>query len=309
MNDQRKNIPPKPRTYVVINPVSGDTQIEEIREMISTALRARDLPFDIYETKGEDHLQERIQGAIEDGYQLVIAAGGDGTISSVVDGLAETGIPLVIIPTGTWNALARALDIPLNIEDAIELLFQDYQIRALDAMQIEKNYYVLNVSAGISARTMDETKREDKRRLGRLADLWKGVSNLMEFRSYRFQVKIDGLSEEYRASELLIANSGVVGLKALQLDKNIRVDDGRVNVCRIYANDLGEYLRLALSILRGDGRLAWNISIVEAMQEIEIRCDRKLQVQGDGDLIGHLPVKIKVRPQAVQIVTPLPQDD
>jgi YegS/Rv2252/BmrU family lipid kinase len=308
-DNQRKNLPPKPRTYVVINPVSGDTEIEDIRETIGSALRARDISFEIYETKKEDNLREKVHDAVEAGFQLVALAGGDGTVSGVVSGLAGSNVPLLILPTGTWNVLARALDIPAKIEDAIDLLFQEHQVRTLDAMQVGKNYYVLNISTGISARTMGESKREDKRRLGRLENLRKAIANLLEFRSYRFQVKIDGRSEQFWASELMVANSGVIGIKAVQLDENIRVDDGRVNVCRIHAHDLGAYLRLAWSVLKGDGKHAWEMSIVEATEEVEIDSSRKLQVQGDGDLIGNLPITIKVRPQAVQIITPISQGD
>lgn len=294
---------------MVINPVSGDTQIEDVRETISSALSARDISFEFYETKEGDNLREIVREAVDAGYQLVASAGGDGTVSGVVSGLAGSNVPLLILPTGTWNVLARALDIPSKIDEAIDLFFQDHRIRTLDAMQVGENYYVLNISTGISARTMEESKREEKRRLGRLENLRKAIANLLEFRSYRFQVKIDGRSEQFWASELMVANSGVIGIKAVQLDENIRVDDGKVNVCRIYANKLGDYLKLAWSVLKGDGKHAWEMSIVEAAEEVEIRSSGKLQVQGDGDLIGHLPVKIKVRPQAVQIITPIPSDD
>jgi diacylglycerol kinase family enzyme len=66
---------------------------------------------------------------------------------------------------------------------------------------------------------------------------------------------------------------------------------------------------LAWSVLKGDGKHAWEMSSVEATEEVEIDSSRKLQVRGDGDLIGNLPITIKVRPQAVQIITPISQGD
>jgi len=298
------NVEQKPKTYVVINPVAGVSQAEVVREKIQSALQARDIPLEIYETRAEDDLKQQVLTAVKQGFKLFISAGGDGTLSSVIDGLVGTEIPLVIIPTGTWNALARALDIPLQIDQAIDLLFQDHRIQTIDAIQVDQNYFVLSVSAGIGSRAMKEVEREEKRRFGKLADLRKALDELLEFRSYRFEVKIDGQLKKFRASELLVANSAILGLKALQLDPSIRMDDGKLNVCRLYANTVSEYLQLALSMLRGDQKRSWNVLCVEALNEVEIRCGERLPVQGDGDLIGHLPITVKVRPKAVNIVTP-----
>ena len=299
------DIQQKPKTYVVINPVAGVSQPELVREKIESALHERDIPYELYETTAGENLQQKIRHAIDQGYKLFMVAGGDGTLSSVIDGLADTSIPLVIIPTGTWNALARVLDIPLQLDDAVELLFQEHIVQTIDAMQIDKHFCVLSISVGIGSLTIKKVKREEKRRFGKLADLWTGVAQLLEFRSYSFEVKVDGKPITFRASELLVANSGNLLLKSLKLDPTIRMDDGRLNVCRIYADSLAEYLRLAASMLRGDQQHNWNIFCMEALQEVEINCREKLPVQGDGDVIGTLPVTIKIHPGAVHIVTPL----
>lgn len=299
------NIEQKPKTFIVVNPVAGVTQPEAVREKIESNLQAREIPFEIYETKGDDNFRQMIRDAIQRGFKLVIAAGGDGTLSAVVDGLVDTQIPLLILPTGTWNALAQALDIPLQIDASIELLFQEHRIQTIDAMQVDENYFVLSISAGVGSRTIEDVKREEKRRFGRLADLRSAIVHLLEFRAYQFEVKIDGNFTKFRASELMVANSSILGLKILRLDPDIRMDDGKLNVCRIYADTIGEYLKLAASMLRGDQKHNWNILCVEASREVEIHCREKLPVQGDGELIGKLPVTVKIHPKAVQIVTPI----
>jgi diacylglycerol kinase (ATP) len=297
----------KPKTYVVLNPVAGVSEPGTVREQIESALQARDIPVEIYETTGQkdEDIRQLVRDAVKRGFRLFISAGGDGTLSSVIDGLVGTELPLVILPTGTWNALAQALDIPLQLDAAIELLFQDHRIQTIDAMQIGQYYYVLSISAGVGSRTMEDVKRQEKRKLGRFADLRTALAHLLEFRSYQFEVKIDGKTTRFRASELMVANSGILGLKALQLDPGIRMDDGKLNVCGIYANTIAEYLRLAASMFKGDQKHNWNIFCVEALEEVEIRCREKLPVQGDGDLIGHLPITVKIRPKAIQIVTPI----
>jgi diacylglycerol kinase (ATP) len=299
------DIQQKPKTYVVVNPVAGVSQPEAVREKIETAFQSRDIPFEIYETTGDEDLRQKVRNAVQQGFRLFVSAGGDGTLSGVIDGLVGTQIPLIILPTGTWNTVAQIMNIPLQIDPALELIFQEHTIRTVDALQVDQGFFILSVSAGVGSRTMEDVKREEKRHFGKLVDLWKGIKQLMEFRSYLFDIKIDGQPARFRASELMVANSASLSLKALQLDPSIRMDDGKLNVCRIYANTLGEYFRLAISMLRGDQKHNWNILCIEATKEVEIRCREKLPVQGDGDIIGRLPVTVKIYPKAVQIVTPI----
>ncbi|HEX9389667.1 MAG TPA: diacylglycerol kinase family protein [Anaerolineales bacterium] len=299
------DIQQKPKTFVVVNPVAGVSQLETVREKIESAFQSRDIPFEIYETTGNENLRQKVRSAVKQGFQLFVSAGGDGTLSGVIDGLVGTQIPLVILPTGTWNTVAQIMNIPLQIDQALELVFQKHTIQMVDALQVDQGFFILSVSAGVGSRTMENVKRQEKRRFGKLVDLWKGIKQLMEFRSYLFDVKIDGKPSRFRASELMVANSASLGLKALQLDPSIRMDDGKLNVCRIYANTLGDYLKLAVSMLRGDQKHNWNVFCMEATKEVEIRCSEKLPVQCDGDIIGRLPVTIKIIPKAVQIVTPV----
>ena len=300
------DIEQRPKTYVVLNPVAGVSEPGTVRARIEAALQAHDLPFEVYETTGkkDEDIRKLVHGAVQQGFQLFISAGGDGTLSSVIDGLVGSEIPLVIIPTGTWNALARALDIPLQVDAAINLLFQPHRIQVIDAMDVNGSFFVLSVSAGVGALTMKDVERKDKRRLGKLADLRKAIEEVLEFRSYPFEVKIDDTITRFRAAELMVANTSILGLKALRLDPSIRMDDGKLNVCRIYANTVGEYLKLGWSMLRGDQERNWNVLCVEATNQVEIRSRERLPVQGDGELIGQLPVTVKIRPKAIQVLTP-----
>ena len=299
------DIQQKPKTFIVVNPVAGVSQPEAVREKIEAAFQSRDIPFEIYETTGKENLKKTVRSAVKQGFQLFLSAGGDGTLSGVIDGLVGTQIPLIILPTGTWNTVAQIMNIPLQVDPALELVFQEHELRTVDALEVDQSYFLLSVSAGVGSRTMEDVKRQEKRRFGKLVDLWKGIKQIMEFRSYLFDVKIDGKPSRFRASELMVANSASLALKALQLDPGIRMDDGKLNVCRIYANTLGEYFKLIISMLRGDQKHNWNVLCIESTGEVEINCREKLPVQGDGDIIGRLPVKVKIVPRAIQVVAPI----
>jgi diacylglycerol kinase family enzyme len=151
---------------------------------------------------------------------------------------------------------------------------------------------------------MSESKREEKRRIGKLHDFWNALVQVMGFQTFRYEITVDGKQTRFRASEMMIANSGFIGLKAVSLDPDIRMDDGKLNVCRIYAVNLMDYLRLALSIMLGKQRENWNVMCLEATREVEIRSKARLPVQADGEIIGQLPVRAKLHPKALHIVTP-----
>src|SRR5688572_8626074 len=163
------NFESHPKTYVVINPVSGTLPPDRVRETIRSTLQAHNVTFEIYETTGKENVRDTVREAIQKGFELFVAVGGDGTISAVASGLVDTGKPLVVVPTGTWNALARNLDIPLQTDQALELLFQEHRIRVIDAMQVGDNFHILNISTGVGARAMRDVKRQHKRRFGVLA--------------------------------------------------------------------------------------------------------------------------------------------
>ena len=97
----------------------------------------------------------------------------------------------------------------------------------------------------------------------------------------------------------------IIGLKGIQLDPDINMDDGKLNVCRLYADNLIDFFNLALSILLGKQREDPKVLCLEAMHKVEIHCrEKNLPVQGDGDLIGRLPILVKLRPKAIHIVVP-----
>ena len=303
------NFETPPKTCVVINPISGTLSPDVKRERIQAALQAHNVTFEIYETTGKEDVTQVVREAVQRGFEFFLAVGGDGTVAAVASGLVDTQIPLAVIPTGTWNALARNLDIPLSIDAALELVFHEHRIRVIDVMQVEDNFFILNISTGIGSRTMRRVKREVKRRFGILADLWAGFIELIGFETFWFDVTIDGKQMRFRALEVMVANSKIIGLKAIQLDPEIHMDDGILNVCRLYAGNLIDFFNLAMSILLGKQREDPKVLCLDALHEVEIHCrEKNLPVQGDGDLIGRLPILVKLRPNAIHIVVPTISD-
>jgi diacylglycerol kinase family enzyme len=162
----------------------------------------------------------------------------------------------------------------------------------------------MNISVGLSARTMASTDRSQKRRMGKVAYLLEGLSNLAGLRLQPFKVHIDDHLLRVRASEIVVANMGLVGFKTVRLSPDIHPDDGQLNVCIIRASTLGGFLKLLRSALRADPGRQPELKCLPAKQEIRIEADRAQAVQGDGEPLGNTPITIGIAPGSLRIRIP-----
>ena len=299
----------KLRTYVVQNPVSGQVEGDTVREQIIKVMEENQIPYEIYETTGKEKLNEVVKAAIDKGFEQFVAVGGDGTVAGVASGLVNTGIPLVILPSGTANALARELQIPIGIEQSADWWVSNRQVRKIDAMQIGDRYFLLNISVGVSASIMKDTDRGEINKLGVFAFLRQALKRTSNLPAYRFQVAIDGATTYMRATELFIANSGMLlGLKALQLDPKADLDTGRFSICYARMESLFDYVKIALKLIAAPTKEKKELNCTDARKEIRIQANQPVSVQGDGEQVGTTPITITLVPHALQIVVPLNAD-
>ena len=294
------------RLFVILNPVAGNYTAAEVRRALSQHFSCNDGTCDVHETTGHENLAELARSAAERGADIVIAAGGDGTVSGVADGLTGLGTPLGIIPLGTTNVLARELGIPVNLEGACRLIAGTHATAAIDAMRSGDRHYYTQIGVGIDALMIRDTKPADKRRLGRLAYLRSALVHLLGFQPQSFRVKVDGREINRRALEVLIANTGTLGQPPFRWGPEIRPDDGRIDVCMARARNLLDYLELFFRFLFGMHRGSPNVRYWVAKQTVTISARTPLPVQADGEIVGETPVDVSIVPRAVRVVVPGP---
>jgi YegS/Rv2252/BmrU family lipid kinase len=290
------------KTYVILNPVAGMTDARLASRRIDAAMRVRRVAHEIYETHGGDDLRKIIQSAYDNGFERFLAVGGDGTVAAVAGALANGSKPVGIVPAGTANALARELHIPLDFNQALDLALDSPGRRYIDAIRVGEMCYFLNISVGVTSQTMLRVARQEKRRFGLMAYVWKGLRQILTARPQRFWLRVDGRRIACRASEVMVANAGILGLEAFQLDPGICLDDGYLDVCVVAARNLAEIQRFIFDILTRRGRLNPRFSRFKAQHNITIETGRRLPVQADGEVIGLTPIEIEILPGAVQMI-------
>jgi diacylglycerol kinase (ATP) len=307
MNQASREGPPTHkvlRAFVVLNPVAGRSNVEEVRRVLFQHFSGSNGSCEIHETSGHENLTELTRLGVSRGVEVVIAAGGDGTVSGVAGGLVGTATPLGILPLGTTNVLARELGIPVDLEAACSLIAGQHGLTAIDGMRIGDGHYYTQIGVGIDSLMIRDTTTEAKRRYGKLAYIWSALLHLVGFQPRRFRVVVDGREIRRRASEIVVANSGTLGQPPLRWGPHIRPDDGRIDVCVIGVKSVFDYLRILWCILIGRHHETPHVRYFIAKQSVTISSKKPLPVQADGEIVGETPVTVFAVPHAVNVLTP-----
>ncbi len=266
------------------------------------------LRCEIYLTSEDEDLAPVIAGAVRRGCHIVAACGGDGTVSAVAAGMVMCPVPLVILPLGTGNLLARDLGIPLGLQRALGVILSGTEYLSLDVMQLNDRYGVLNAGVGFSSILIKNTDRDEKRRLGFLAYLKSAVRALFGLQPQRFRLVVDGKKLRINASEIYIANGGLLGVQIPFEDVHVAPNDGRADLFIIKARALRDYLEILYYIIRRKPRQAPKMLYLQG-ETIQIESQHPLPVQSDGEVIGETPVTIRVIPRAIKVLLPGAPDE
>jgi diacylglycerol kinase (ATP) len=291
------------KALVILNPSAAAAVRESVLRALAQHLPAAGIEYTVHEPRRGDLFGEIVRTRLREGFDTVIAAGGDGTVSAVVDGLVGSEVPLGIIPTGTTNLVARELNIPLTPPEAAALIAARPRLRRIDAMRIGSRVYVLVAGIGISASVAGGTTRSNKRRFGPVAYLGAAILKMFTFRARHLEVAVDGVSRKHHAVEVAIANCGILAKMLFPAGPDIHVDDGHLDVWILDTRTLLDYPRYLFRILaRRPGHP--RAHFIKAEKIISVRSAKPLPVQADGDVIGTTPIEIEVLPGAVGVFVP-----
>lgn len=293
------------RVFVVLNPMAGSSVAADVRAALERHFGDA-TQVHVYETTGaeDENIAELVRGEIGRGALLIAAAGGDGTVSDVAEGLIGGDTPMGIIPVGTANVFARELGLPLTLDEACALLAGEHATAPIDAMKVGEKYFVLQIGIGLDSLMIRDTARAAKRRFGRAAYIWTMLTQLLGYQPRRFTIVADGRRLRPRASQVLVANGGVLGMPPFRWGPHITPDDGQIDLCIVSARTLLDYLGLIWHTLLGQQRRDRNVRYLAASSSITISADQPLPVQADGEILGDTPIQIQVVPHAVQVIVP-----
>jgi diacylglycerol kinase family enzyme len=156
-----------------------------IREILEPAI-----DLNICPTSKEVGAADLAYAGISKGAEMILVAGGDGTISSVIEPLIGTGIPLGIIPRGTVNAFAKALDIPVEINAACKTILSQ-KVRLVDTATCNGKPMIVLTGIGLEAETIAQADRKIKNNFGIFAFVWAGIKELEKLKTFETWVETE----------------------------------------------------------------------------------------------------------------------
>ena len=292
------------KVLAILNPSSGSSKGEALAATLEDlVLRLGAAACEVRVTQGPDDALNWSLTAADDGYDMLIAGGGDGTVTAVAQGVvgSESKAPIAILPLGTANGLARVLGLPLEPEDTLAAIAAGRAV-PLDVIEVTSHDTIslLFCGAGVDAVINEEADREAKDRLGIFAYIWAALKAARGTRRRHVTVAIDGSTSHVRAHSVVAFNATRLEVLGLKVGPDASPHDGRMDVAILRTPGVMAVLRKALRLM---DRSASRTELTPATRlRIEVR--PPLPVQVDGDPIGETPLELRVLAGAVSFVAP-----
>ena len=296
------------RTFVILNPMAGQDDLERLRREIGGAFAARGADFDLRETTHAGHASELARDAAQLGYRAVCVVGGDGTLAEVATGLAGSTTPLAVVPRGTANQVALNLKLPLDVDSAIEVAVNGLE-SAIDLGCIGGRNFALVAGAGLDAAVMATATRELKEKWGFAAYIYAAVKEALNAAPVRFQLTADGNELEVDAVTVMVANVGELfpGFLPIRFPLAPRPTDswtdGLLDVIVVAPRRLPEFATVLWNAAHKRYGVDPRLLHFQA-EKITIDSLEPVPVQVDGDPAGTTPVTASVMRRALRVLLP-----
>ncbi len=295
-------LPPQPRVLILFNPTAG-----QANHLISALERAADRwrdhgwQVDLRPTRSAGDATHLARDAARQSYGVVVAAGGDGTVNEVVNGLVGTQTALAVLPIGTVNIWAREMGLPMDLQRSA-IAFLQARLEQIDLGQVGTRYFLLMAGVGFDAAVTAQIRSAEKKRFGAIAYVMQALQLAQKFEGFRAHIRIDGKRIRGRILMVVIGNSQLYG-GVVKLTAHAVLNDGLLDVCVIKGRSmLTAPLRLLSIFLRHYDRDP-EVNYYRARQ-VKISGQKGLPVQVDGDYLGVTPMSFQVVPKSLWVLVP-----
>lgn len=288
-------------TCIIVNPNAGSVdEVAHVREILEsrpgTVVRITDEAGDAQEIAAE---------AVRSGARVVVAAGGDGTLNEVVNGLAEDfgRARLGLLPLGTGNDFARSINVPPDLDAALAILERG-EVRTLDVARATiggASRYFINMAAGGFSGVVSEKAHEVKDRWGPLSYLRAALGTLPELQGFKTRLTVNGAERLELDTYNIVVSNGRFVAAGIPVAPQSKLDDGLLDVMIAPATTLPQLAILVPQVLLGRHTES-GLLLFRKATRLEIESDPPMSFNVDGELIGDAPASFEVLPRALEVV-------
>ena len=289
------------KLFVIFNPAARGEKSQRVCRLLETKAGPS---VTVAPTQRAGEAKQLAARAVAEGCRVIVAAGGDGTINEVINGIGTSGAALGVLPLGTVNVFAQELGIPRRVEAAWAVI-ENGRSHMIDLARAESNgatrYFVQLAGVGFDAQAVRAASWELKKKVGPLSYVWAGLKTLSGMHT-RVEVSANG-NHPAGGVAVLVGNGRYYGGRFALFPK-ARMDDGLLDVCVFEKCGYLDVLRYGHGILRG---AHINLAGVKYFQADRLACTASgpTPFELDGEDAGDTPVTFSVVPRALRVVAPV----
>ncbi len=296
--------PRRLRIRLIANPTAGRAGERKICR-VADYLRDEGANVDVCITrKRGDALEAALKAAKgpPKNIDLIAAAGGDGTINEVVNGIAGSSVPMGVIPLGTVNLFALETGIPLDILKACDVILRG-TVKEVRVGRVDDRCFMLMAGIGFDADVVYKLDLGLKRRLGRLAYILTGFSRLAGYSYNRLNIELDG-EPAIEGYSVIVGNMKYYG-GTLSITPFADFEKETLDVCVFKGKGLFNMLRYAWGVMQ-KRHLAYRDVEYRTVKSLKVSSSEKTYIQIDGDTFGTLPAEFSKAKETIRVILPGP---
>ena len=276
------------------------------RQMFGEAISAlREAGVEIKEAhlaRDRTESEKLLKREIAEGARFVICGGGDGTLSTCAEYLAQTEVAMGVLPLGTGNTFARSLGIPVDLRGAVQTIANG-KIEAIDVGRVNSQIFLNSVSLGFSAEIAEALTSQVKKQLGLFAWPYVGGRIALKHRSIRVRITAENRTEILRTHQLMIANGRYVA-GPIKASECATVQDGELTVFALGGASKGELVRAVYEWLTHRHVESRTVPFFETKKLRVESLGRRIRANVDGEVNETTPLEIEVLERALKVVVP-----
>lgn len=302
--DRKKGIMQMKRARIIYNPTAGrEIFRKHIGEVLERFEKAG-YETSCHATTGAGDATTAAKVAVERGFDLIVAVGGDGTLNEVIAGVSdfEKRPSLGLIPMGTTNDFARALRIPRDIDAAVDIILQGDKI-PVDVGLMNGRHFINIAGGGKLTELTYDVPSKLKTVLGQLAYYLKGIEMLPSIRSSRVRIEYDGEVFDDEAMLFLVGLTNSVG-GFEKLSPSASINDGKFTLLILKKCNIAEFIRVVSLAIRGE-HLDDPLVISAKAEKITVTSPEEVLLNLDGEYGGKLPATFENLCRHVEVFVPL----
>ena len=283
-------------TLIILNPAADGERA--LRKQARVESLARDCVFCATTYTGEAEAMAR--RGVAEGFEKIVAAGGDGTINEVVNGLAGSGTTLGLLPIGTMNVFATELGLPTHDLELCWEIVKGDSTRAIDLPKANQKFFVQLAGVGLDAQVVKETSSQLKRNFGPLSYVISALQIAARKPPKLFIQSEDASIDE--ASFVLVGNGRLYG-GPFPFFKHAVLDDGLLDVIVFKRLGYLEIIKYLQDVIFSSEIRVPEIEYFQTRQ-LRVESDQSVPVELDGELVGNCPVEFSLENRSLRVLVP-----